>query len=158
MFTTYHRFLYVFTDPELPPEEIWIISNGKGDMPEALAVLQQLESQAHRIQNQPLYMHRRFVVSGFMCPPISMNNNPLTRLTNATVKALNEREKFPIHIIMLTDELLVNYVPDLPDSVVMWALTEMLSKLLAKVDATPKINSPHHTPYYNHTSNGNPGT
>ena len=89
---------------------LWIIGDGQGFVGDAHAVLQHMEGQQAKENGFNLYLHERYKIMGFMCPPSSMNSNPMTRISNVLIKGINsEQSRMPKHIIVLLDQNLIEY-------------------------------------------------
>ena len=79
-----------------------------------------------------------------MCPATSMNKNPITRITNALAKAVNENAYLPKHVIVLLDEIFVNFAAPYAERMTRWLLT--LENDIGKNDQLPERARPFRPP------------
>ena len=106
------------------------MGDGEGYTRDTSAVLQRLKVME---VGQEMYIVKRFESTGFLCPPVSVNRNPLTRVTNALTTGLNdERHKIPKHIIVILDRALAEYTHEYADRMMIWLLTEIWRQKLAR--------------------------
>ena len=74
-----------------------------------------------------------------MSPPVLLNSNPLTGISNALIKGLNrpEQQKLPKHVIVLLDQNFVEYTHGYEDRLTLWLITEMWRQIVAKNELLP---------------------
>ena len=74
--------------------DLWVVGNGEGQTPKVHAILQQMNSDAVRAGCKELHLYEKYNVTGLMSPSISINKNPLTRITEAVMKGLNDNADY----------------------------------------------------------------
>ena len=92
-----------------------------------------------------------------MTPPISMNNNPVTRLLNPLIKALNTNDWMPKVLIFMLGEKFVNHCSDNAHLLIRWFLVNIWRALKAKKEGLPAKAKPNFTTSVNHQTITNTG-
>ena len=130
---------YSFVGDQLQAtNELWIVGDGEGFIKQAYSTLQGLKKETEEPGRRRLYVYEKYEVIGFMSPSPSLNCNPVMRLLNPVIEAINTHPKLPHHLLILIDENMVRLGEiDLADDTIKWLIMELWTAILARPDQLP---------------------
>ena len=80
-------------------------------------------------------MHHYYDVTAFMSRPVSVNSNPITRITpylNPLIRAININAWLPKFVIMILEPKFINHCWDHTDRAIRWIFIEFWKAIEAK--------------------------
>ena len=102
---------------------------------QSYSTLQGLKTETEEPEQTQLYVYEKYEVIGFMSPSPSLNHNPVKRLPNPVIEAINTCPRLPGHLIIIIDENVVRLGEiDLADEAMKWLIMEIWRAILARLD------------------------
>ena len=95
-------------------------------------------------RDRDFYIFTKYDYTAFMCPTVSLNRNPITRIYDALVKALNTKNKLPRHLFILTDDKLNKKAENFAERSMKWLLNEIQRAILTWIEDVPQRYKPNY--------------